>query len=216
MKKVLAAFLIMIAGVVTVASAGDPWRHITRIFPSVQPLLYEDRFSCSTFLIDYERGIWLTAGHCVEYPGYRSIDGHAIEVIARSQTTDLAAVKAPRMARRALTLAANPAEVGETLAIVGYNQAGYDARQPQLRKIVLLFPPLTGINLLGQDVYEFGLPLLVTFSPVGMTMGMSGSPVLNRGFEVVGVHVAGFPGPVRGEIPLEDVKEFVVSLKSLK
>lgn len=160
-------------------SAPDPskaWanRVVMKVLQSVVRVT-SDNSVCTGFVIDAQKDIVLTAGHCVDaFPVYA--DGEeAIVILDEDEVVDLAVLQA-RIRKPALEPALD-IEHGEEIVAIGYAN-GFPV--PQMRVGFVLAPFASAIGPLGLG---HGY-VIMSFPLVG---GMSGGPVVNKEGKVVGI-----------------------------
>lgn len=137
-------------------------------------------------------GEWVTAGHCLDHPGSRTLAGRPVTDVAISDTHDVAVFHSGAEGRP-LRTGALPG-FGERVVAVGYPGTVEDG-QPHLG---------AHEGLVGQ--YEGGL---IQFS-APLVPGISGGPLLDAGGRVIGVVVAAYQGrPISYAVPVRYALDLV-------
>jgi serine protease Do len=172
--------------------------------PPVQPLQFQQQTYCTTWSINERQGYWATNAHCAvllrflqaKYNTMSTIDGRAAAVIYMDSFTDTAVLHADAHAE-AYRLARKDPEVGDSVRVIGFPLAialtttnGYIAARG------LWFYHETFDNYVLSDMLD------ITTAP-----GNSGSPVLDKRGEVVGLLWGGINGyALSASIPLDSLR----------
>lgn len=197
MRKLAAFVLAAVLFVSSSISAAAP-----KILSSITPLQFsasDDSLQnyCTAGKINGEKGLWLTAAHCVDDHMY--MQGKPVFVIDVNEAKDLAVVMSPTAVGTPLQLADRPSDWGGRVETAGYS-FGYP--KPFYFTGNVAHP---GFVFPGED-QEF---VLYDMPVAG---GQSGSPILNNKGKLVGVMQVGFRaetfGVVSGGAPFRYVKEF--------
>jgi hypothetical protein len=148
---------------------------------------------CTTFTVGIPNR-WATAGHCVGKN--MKINGQDVIVLKEDKEHDLALLQGPE--GTPLTIAKKPAELGDSVYLVGW-PAKWEGERPMVFFGKVNIEPMPDEEL-GHRV--FGIDS-------GGGRGMSGGPILNEKGEVVGMTEA-----LSGGIPL--VNSMVMWSQDLK
>lgn len=176
----------------------------------VQGLQFRGRTYCTVFSINETRGYWATAAHCAvaayqleheEGGELSTIDGKTATIIYIDTWTDTAVLKADAHAD-AYKLAKKSPEVGDYLYIIGFPYGLTRTRTEgtmAARDIPIPHP-------------SFNIVVISDILDITVAGGNSGSPVLNKNGQVVGVLWGGFTrSPHSISVPLESIRRSIGS-----
>lgn len=134
--------------------------------------------NCTTFSINQEERLWMTAGHCVGAD--MTIMGDTAREKKVDKEIDIAILSTPNVSAPPLSYPLNPPTAGQGVIVV-------NATSPIAPSFH--FGWITDPKVVNENK-ELGWPYELRTSPTGGP-GSSGSPVMLSNTKVVGVHVGG-------------------------
>ena len=181
MKRLLLVLLLSVLLLIPYQPDTDWTRIVPLLRASSLPMTcnLHGKAMCTAFSINEERGIFLTAKHCIdEYTSDEGQQEHSLlyhqpyTVLLSNEDLDIAILVSKRHARPALRPRRASLSVGEPVATYGY---GYGLNQPTFRT--------SNISLLSTSKNPYATHLDNAIIP-----GMSGGPVVDSRGQLVGVN----------------------------
>jgi S1-C subfamily serine protease len=180
---------LIVALLAVVSLSGASW-DVSRVMPSLARLTVEGREgNCTAFAIHEKKGHWVTMSHCLpDTPTDVRLNGDAklLEVLYRADGDTPAAVFVADKGAHALKLGDEPKR-GDDILQIGF---GAGSGTPFFYEGLLVSP-----SVQVTTVHETEVSL--QFNSAHGMPGMSGGPLINRKYRVVGVISGGMqPTPV--------------------
>lgn len=153
---------------------------------------------CTVFSVNKWKHLWITAGHCVKHPTDLQISHKPAAVLVLDEEKDMAILYTPFLAEvNSLRIAERSPFVQEPVYIIGF-PLGWDYSIRMEGKIIIRR------TVINEKPYTLTTALI--------SYGVSGSPILTRRNEVIGIVQVGINCQrfcdVSGGSPYEEMKAF--------